>query len=131
MAIALNSPSVVEVIDNLKTGISDSGVNLTQDKFLNIKVPLPGLVEQHEIVRRVEALFKIADDIEKRYEKAKAHVDKLTQSILAKAFRGELDPQDPNDEPASELLKRIQAERKNQDAEARPGRKSAKRRMRN
>jgi len=34
--------------------------------------------------------------------------DKLTQSILAKAFRGELVPQDPNDEPASELLKRIQ-----------------------
>ena len=62
--------------------------------------------------RRVEALFKIADSIEKRYEKAKAHVKKLTQSILAKAFRGELVPQDPNDEPASELLKRIQAERK-------------------
>ncbi len=70
------------------------------------------LDEQHEIVRRVEALFKIADDIEKRYEKAKAHVDKLTQSILAKAFRGELVPQDPNDEPASELLKRIQEERR-------------------
>jgi type I restriction enzyme S subunit len=94
------------------------------------KIALPPFEEQHEIVRRVEALFKIADDIEKRYEKAKAHVDKLTQSILAKAFRGELVPQDPNDEPAAELLKRIQAERKNQEAEARPGRKSAKRRMR-
>ena len=92
---------------------------------------IPPINEQHEIVRRVEALFKIADDIEKRYQKARVHVDKLTQSILAKAFRGELVPQDPNDEPASELLKRIQAERKNQEAEARPGRKSAKRRMRN
>jgi hypothetical protein len=51
------------------------------------------------------------DEIEARYEKAKRHVDHLTQSILAKAFRGELVPQDPNDEPASELLKRIQAER--------------------
>ena len=87
------------------------------------------LEEQHEIVRRVEALFKIADSIEKRYEKAKAHVKKLTQSILAKAFRGELVPQDPNDEPASELLKRIQAERKKDEAESKPGRRGSKRKV--
>jgi type I restriction enzyme, S subunit len=69
------------------------------------------LTEQQEIVRRVEALFKTADALEARYRKAKAHVDKLTQSILAKAFRGELVPQDPNDEPASLLLKKIRADR--------------------
>ena len=46
-----------------------------------------------------------------RYKKAKAYVDKLTQSILAKAFRGELVPQDPNDEPAEKLLERIKEER--------------------
>jgi type I restriction enzyme, S subunit len=89
----------------------------------NWAIPVPPLEEQREIVRRVEALFKIADDIEKRYEKAKAQVDKLTQSILAKAFRGELVPQDPNDEPASELLKRIHAEREKKTAE---GRKSGR-----
>jgi len=112
--------------------VTSAGQNTINQKALSsIPVSLPPLEEQHEIVRRVEALFKIADHIEKRYQKAKTHVDKLTQSILAKAFRGELVPQDPNDEPASELLKRIQAERKNQEAEARPGRKSAKRRMRN
>ena len=72
---------------------------------------LPALPEQHEIVRRVKKLFKKADEIEARYKKAKAFVDKLTQSILAKAFRGELVPQDPNDEPASELLKQIKEER--------------------
>ena len=49
----------------------------------------------------------LADQLEARYAKAKAHVEKLTQSILAKAFRGELVPQDPNDEPASVLLERI------------------------
>jgi type I restriction enzyme S subunit len=54
-------------------------------------------------------------------------VDKLTQSILAKAFRGELVPQDPNDEPASELLKRIQEERRKQEAESRPGRGDSRR----
>jgi type I restriction enzyme S subunit len=41
----------------------------------------------------------------------KVYVEKLTQSILAKAFRGELVPQDPNDEPASVLLERIPAQR--------------------
>jgi hypothetical protein len=62
-------------------------------------------------VRRVESFFALADQIEARYAKAKAPVDKLTQSIIAKAFRGELVPQDPNDEPASVLLERIRAER--------------------
>jgi len=76
--------------------------------FLNpYPLALPPLEEQKEIVKRVEALFKIADQVEARYEKAKAHVDKLSQSILAKAFRGELVPQDPNDEPAEVLLERI------------------------
>jgi type I restriction enzyme S subunit len=68
---------------------------------------LPPFAEQQEIVRRVEALFKTADALEARYRTAKAHVDKLEQSILARAFRGELVPQDPNDEPASVLLDRI------------------------
>ena len=76
---------------------------------------LPPLTEQYEIVRRVEALFKIADQIEERYTKARTYVDKLTQSILAKAFRGELVPQDPNDELAAELLKRIKEERMKKD----------------
>jgi hypothetical protein len=49
--------------------------------------------------------------IQTRYTKAKAHVEKLTQSILGKAFRGELVPQDPNDEPASVLLERIKREK--------------------
>jgi type I restriction enzyme S subunit len=73
-------------------------------------VPIPPPSEQQEIIRRVEALFKTADALEARYRKAKAHVDKLTQSILAKAFRGELVQQDPNDEPASRLLERLTIE---------------------
>ena len=73
--------------------------------------PLPPLEEQKEIVRRVEALFRKCDLIEQRYLKAKTYTDKLTQSILAKAFRGELVPQDPNDEPAEVLLERIREEK--------------------
>ncbi len=77
---------------------------------------LPSLPEQQEIVRRVEGLFALADQIESRFEKARAHVEKLTQSILAKAFRGELFPQDPKDEPASALLDRIRAEKEPEKA---------------
>ena len=55
-------------------------------------------------------MFKLADTLEERYETAKASVDRLPQSILAKAFRGELVPQDPNDEPAEALLERIRTQ---------------------
>ena len=55
-------------------------------------LPIPTASEQHEIVRRAEALFALSDEIEARYAKAK--VDSLTRSILAKVFRGELVPQD-------------------------------------
>ena len=59
--------------------------------------------------RRVEALFAYADRLEARHTAARAQVEKLTPATLAKAFRGELVPQDPNDEPASKLLERIRA----------------------
>ena len=90
--------------------------HLTGESISRYPLSIPPVEEQEEIVRRVEALFKIADQVEARYQKAKAVVDKLTQSILAKAFRGELVPQDPNDEPASELLKRIREERARRQA---------------
>jgi len=69
-------------------GATRPRVNIKQLRKLEVRI-CP-LTEQQEIVRRVETLFKIADQIEERYQKAKAHIDKLTQSILAKAFRGEL-----------------------------------------
>ena len=70
-------------------------------------IPTPPLPEQQEIVRRVEALFVFADRIEARLTEARAQVERLTPATLAKAFRGELVPQDPNDEPASVLLQRL------------------------
>ena len=72
--------------------------------------------EQTEIVRRVEALFAFADRLEARYTAAHAQVEKLIPATLAKAFRGELVPQDPSDEPASELLERIKAQHGDQVA---------------
>ena len=81
-------------------------IGISGESLKNTPVSLPLLAEQHEIVRRVTAFFAFADQVEARYTQAKTHTDRLTQSILAKAFRGELVPQDPADEPAAELLAR-------------------------
>jgi len=88
---------------------------------------LPPLEEQQEIVRQVDKLFALADKVEAHYQKAKARVDKLSQSVLAKAFRGELVPQDPNDEPAEKLLERILEEKTKMEAELKGGRKKVAR----
>lgn len=70
---------------------STSGVNnINSEEVRNLLIPLPSVDEQTEIVRRVEALFKQADAIEARYKTARVFVEKLTPSVLAKAFRGEL-----------------------------------------
>ncbi|HMP02942.1 MAG TPA: restriction endonuclease subunit S [Gemmatales bacterium] len=130
VAFALNAPAMLETLDSLKTGTSDSGTNLTQQKFLDLELDFPPLAEQHEIVRRVEALFKLADAIEKRVAAATARADKLTQAILAKAFRGELVPTEADlarregrdYEPASVLLERIKAERSQTEATPKRGR---------
>lgn len=97
----------------------------------NWAIPIPPLEEQQEIVHQVEKLFKKADAIEQRYQKAKEYVDKLTQSILAKAFRGELVPQDPNDEPASVLLERIREERAKQETKTKATKKKKTKTTRN
>ena len=81
---------------------------LNLEQLQKLPVPIPPLAEQAEIVRRVEALFAFADRIEARLTAARAQVERLTPATLAKAFRGELVPQDPADEPASALLSRIQ-----------------------
>ncbi len=87
---------------------------LTQKKLNTIPIPLPPLYEQHVIVERIEKLFHFAEEVEKRVAKTTTLTDHLIQSLLAKAFRGELVPQDPNDESASVLLERIKKERAEQ-----------------
>lgn len=101
----LNSPYILERVRELTSGSASPHLNVKDIKAF--PAPLPPKAEQEEIVRRVESLFTLADQLEARYKKGKAYVDKLTQSILAKAFRGELVPQDPNDEPAEELLRKF------------------------
>jgi len=105
----LSSPETLKEVANQSTSTSQAAFGIKKMRAFLAKIPT--IEEQKEIVHRVEALFSLADNIEKQYREAKKRTDRLTQSLLAKAFRGELVPQDPNDEPASELLKRIQADR--------------------
>jgi type I restriction enzyme S subunit len=93
--------------------------SLNLQMLKRLPIPLPPLIEQHEIVRRVESMFKLADAVEKRVAAATARAEKLTHAILAKAFRGELVPTEAelarregrSYESASELLARIKSER--------------------
>lgn len=89
----------------------------------NFIVPLPSHEEQAEIVRRIGSSFVWLDRMAADHAAAARLVPKLDAAILAKAFRGELVPQDPNDEPASALLERITSERAAQPAKARGSRK--------
>ena len=96
--------------------------NLNLSKVKEFPLLLPPLAEQHEIVRCVETLFAFADRVEARCAAARKQAGQLTPALLAKAFRGELVPQDPADEPAAELLKRLAA-RRAEAPKARRGRK--------
>lgn len=101
----LSGPRLQNIAKQRITGTATP--HLFQKDIKQFVLHIPPLEEQEEIVNQIEKLFEIADKVEDKYKLAKSYVDSLEQSILAKAFRGELVPQDPNDEPASELLKRI------------------------
>lgn len=118
ISYCLQSPQLRQVIENIAR--STSGVNNINSKELaSLEIPLTPLPEQHEIVRRVEQLFAWADTIEKQINNALTRVNSLTQSILAKAFRGELTAQWRAENPslisgensAAALLEKIKAER--------------------
>ena len=99
---------------------STSGVhNINSKEVRALQFFLPPLDEQQEIMSRVEAMFKLADAVEKRVASATTRAEKLTQAILAKAFRGELVPTEAelarrerrSYEPASDLLARIKSDK--------------------
>jgi type I restriction enzyme S subunit len=95
----------------LKLQKSTAQANLFLGQIGKIVILLPPLEEQKEIVRRIEDKFAKIDKMEQEYQKAAKLCDRLEQATLAKAFRGELVPQDPNDEPASVLLEQVKSER--------------------
>ncbi|MGJ5117562.1 restriction endonuclease subunit S [Bradyrhizobium oligotrophicum] len=84
---------------------------INKGRFQALRLRIPPLWEQTIIVERLEAIHSRADRLEAEAARARALLDRLEAAILTKAFKGELVPQDPNDEPASVLLERIRAQR--------------------
>lgn len=118
--LVLNSPDYLKLINDIKTGSSDSGLNLTQDRFLKLEIPLPSIKEQIEIIKQIESRLSVCDSIEQNIKESLLKAEALRQSILKKAFEGNLlTAQELAEcklaedyEPASVLLERIKAEQK-------------------
>lgn len=112
----VNRESYERLLESIH-GATRPRINTTQ--LRNLEIRICPLAEQQEIVHRVEALFKLADSNEKRVAAASIRVEKLTQSILSKALRGELVPTEAElarregraYETASELLARIKSDK--------------------
>lgn len=117
LAFYLESPQIFKHASDVATGTAQKTVSLSS--LRNFELSVPSLEEQHEIVRRVEQLFAYTKTIEKQVNSALTRVNNLTQSILAKAFRGELTAQWRAENPdlisgensAAALLEKIKAER--------------------
>lgn len=110
LTYALNSPDGRAFSWKVKTdGVSQS--NISAAKLKEFSFSVPPLEEQQEIVCRIESAFAKIDRLAAEAKRALDLIGKLEETILAKAFRGELVPQDENDEPANLLLERTRAER--------------------
>ncbi|WP_322845026.1 restriction endonuclease subunit S [Pseudomonas sp. B33.4] len=83
-----NSPICKKLIEKLAFGATRLRIDIPM--FKGFPIPLPPLKEQKEIVRRVEQLIAFSDQIADKVAAAQVHIEKLTQSTLGKAFRGEL-----------------------------------------
>jgi type I restriction enzyme S subunit len=125
----LSSPSVVRQLEASSAG--STMANLNQGALLRLPIVLASLQQQARIVAKLDALFaRLArarteldrvSRLSNEGTRARALLDRLEAAILTKAFKGELVPQDPSDEPASILLERIKAAR-NQQAQSQPKR---------
>jgi type I restriction enzyme S subunit len=124
LAFYIGSQKGQRWLAGVEKGVAYTGINL--EDLRTLPVSRPTLEEQQEIVRRTQELFSLADQLEARLTAARRIVERLTPALLAKAFRGELVPQDPGDEPASALLERIRAARQAEAAAGQPSRRGRK-----
>ena len=108
----LNSPIAKNHGNRVKTdGVNQSNIN--GEKLSNYSFPFCSLAEQDEIVSQLDEKLSLVDDLEQEISENLARAEALRQSILKKAFAGQLVPQDPHDEQASVLLARIRAAKEN------------------
>lgn len=86
----LRASNTQEVIDDMKTGINDSGMNLTHERFSRLEILLPPFTEQRRIADKLDDLFKRSRNIRDTLDRLPRLLDKLRKSILLSAFRGDL-----------------------------------------
>ncbi|WP_198541646.1 restriction endonuclease subunit S [Capnocytophaga gingivalis] len=99
--------SEMSEINSISTKGSAGQINISLSQSKNMRVPFPPLAEQHRIVQKIEQLFTLVDTIETHKEQLKSDVKQARNQVLNYAIAGKLTHQDPNDEPAEALLKRI------------------------
>ena len=104
------SPAFRKVVEPIKRATTSVAAVYAKDLW-PLPVPICSPAEQAEIVRLLDARLAAADTLEGEIDAALTRASALRQSILKKAFSGQLVPQDPGDEPAAALLARIRAER--------------------
>ncbi len=111
LELVLNAPHIVDEVNKLKTGISDSGVNLTQKRFGELLVPLPPLAEQTRIVAEVERRLSVVGELESVVAANLLRAKQLQQSILNHAFQGKLSTQSESDKPVADLSDFLKSQR--------------------
>jgi type I restriction enzyme S subunit len=121
ISLVRGAKTVTDYIREVNHGVTRDGINTTQ--LLNLPIAVPPLAEQTQIVAEVEARLSEIAQTEITIEHSLKRAEHERQSILREAFAGRLVPQDPNDEPASKLLERIQEERKKQEEAVKVSRK--------
>ena len=99
--------SEMSEIDSISTKGSAGQVNISLTQSQNMRIPLPPLTEQKRIIVEIERWFALIDTIENGKMDLQTTIKQAKSKILDLAIHGKLVPQDPNDEPATELLKRI------------------------
>ena len=104
------SPTFRNYLQSVKSATT-SVCAIYQRSLMSAPFAFPSLDEQNAIVGRVKAATRRIDRLASEGTNSRKLIDHLDQAILAKAFRGELVPQDPNDEPASVLLASIKSAR--------------------
>ena len=90
---------------NFKGNVGQQRVS--KDIFTSLFIPLPPLAEQRRIVAEVERWFALIDDLEANKQDLQSAIKQVRAKVLDLAIHGKLVPQDPNDEPATALLRRI------------------------
>jgi type I restriction enzyme S subunit len=93
------------LIATITAGVAQQKISL--ERLRTLQIELPNIDEQKTTIQQVESLLELAGHIESAVLAAGARAQRLNSLTLAKAFRGELVPQDPNDEPASVLLAKL------------------------